>query len=215
MRHVAPSTGTGLRGLYAITSETVCRSPGRLVAAVAEALGGGARLIQYRDKWNDAATRERNAHALRGLCHQLQALLIINDDPQLADAVDADGVHLGAADAPLAAARALLGADAIIGVSCSNSLERAHAAQAAGANYVAFGRFFASRTKPDAPAAEPALLLRARSELQLPICVIGGITPANAPPLLAAGADLVAAVEGVFGAADIEAAAREYSRLFG
>lgn len=216
MRHVAPALDArGLRGLYAITSEAVCRSPDRLVAAAAEALAGGARLLQYRDKWNDPATRLRNAHALRGLCHQQQALLIVNDDPLLAEASDADGVHLGASDAPLAAARARLGPDAIIGVSCANSLERARAAAAAGASYVAFGRFFDSRTKPDAPPATLETLRQARAELSLPICVIGGITPANAAPLLAAGADMVAAVEGVFGAADVAAAAAEYSRLFG
>lgn len=216
MKHVAPVLPrNGLRGLYAITSEAICRSPGALIAAAAEALAGGARLLQYRDKWNDPATRLRQAHALRGLCHQQGALLIINDDPALAEAADADGVHLGASDAPLAAARARLGADAIIGVSCSNSLERARAAAAAGASYIAFGRYFDSQTKPDAPQAGIELLRQARAELALPICVIGGLTPANAGPLVAAGADLVAAVEGIFGQADVTAAAREYSRLFG
>jgi len=215
MRHVVPVMGgRGLRGLYAITSEDICRSPSRLVAAAAEALAGGARLLQYRDKWNDAATRLRNAHILRGLCHEQQALLIVNDDPMLAEATDADGVHLGASDAPLAAARARLGPDAIIGVSCANSLERARAAAAAGASYVAFGRFFDSRTKPDAPPATIETLRQARAELQIPICVIGGLTPANAAPLVAAGADMVAAVEGVFGAADVAAAAQAYQQCF-
>lgn len=215
MRHLPPLAGAPLRGLYAITSEAICRSPDRLVAAAAEALAGGARLIQYRDKWHDAATRERNAHALRGLCHEFGALLIVNDDPALAEAVDADGVHVGASDASLAEARRRLGSRAIIGVSCANSLERARAAQAAGASYVAFGRFFDSSTKPDAPQADLALLRAARTEIQLPICVIGGLLPSNTGALIAAGADMAAAVEGVFGTADIEAAAREYSRLFG
>ena len=215
MKHLPPLAGAPLRGLYAITSEAICRSPDRLVAAAAEALAGGARLIQYRDKWHGAATRERNAHALRGLCHEFGALFIVNDDPVLAEAVDADGVHVGTADTPLAEARRRLGPDAIIGVSCSNSLERARAAQAAGASYVAFGRFFESGTKPDAPQADIALLRAARAEIRLPICVIGGLLPSNAGPLVGAGADMAAAVEGVFGAPDIEAAAREYSRLFG
>jgi thiamine-phosphate pyrophosphorylase len=214
MKHLPPLSAP-LRGLYAITSEAICRSPDRLVASAAEALAGGARLIQYRDKWHDAATRERNAHALRGLCHEFGALFIVNDDPALAEAVDADGVHVGTADAPLAEARRRLGPRAIIGVSCSNSLERARAAAAAGASYVAFGRFFESGTKPDAPQADLALLRAARTELALPICVIGGLLPSNTPPLIAAGADMAAAVEGVFGAPDIETAAREYSRLFG
>lgn len=203
-----------LRGLYAITAQAQCASTPELIAAVEDALQGGARLIQYRDKWNDAATRERNAHALLGLCHAHDALLLINDDVALAERSGADGVHLGAADAPLAEARARLGAEAVIGVTCSNSLERALTAQSGGASYVAFGRFFASRTKPDAPAAPLELLTQARAQIHLPLCVIGGLTPDNAASLIAQGADMVAAVEGVFGTSNIEAAARAYSRLF-
>lgn len=203
-----------LTGLYAITSEAVCRSTDRLVAAVGDALAGGACLIQYRDKWNSPAQRRYNAHALHGLCHAHHALLIINDDPQLAAAAGADGVHLGAGDPPIAEARALLGPDAVIGVTCSGSLARAEAAQAAGASYVAFGRFFASRTKPDAPPAALELLETARAALDIPICAIGGLTPDNAREVIARGADLVAAVEGIFGADDIAAAARAYRRCF-
>lgn len=215
MRHPLPRNhGERLRGLYAITSQAICTSDDRLVAAVADALSGGARLVQYRDKWNPPDQRRRNAHALRGLCHAQGALLIINDDPELAEAVEADGVHLGAADPPIAAARARLGPDAIIGVTCSGSLARAEAAAAAGASYVAFGRFYPSRTKPNAPPAPLSILAEARTALALPVCAIGGLTPANAASVIAAGADLVAAVEGLFGAADIEAVAREYSRLF-
>ncbi|HWU68069.1 MAG TPA: thiamine phosphate synthase [Stenotrophobium sp.] len=205
---------SALRGLYAVSSETLCRSAADLLAGAAQALSGGAALIQYRDKWNDAATRARHAHALLGLCREYGAMLIINDDVELAARCGADGVHVGAGDTPLAEARARLGPEAVIGVSCSNSLERALAAQDGGADYIAFGRYFPSRTKPDAPAADAGLLPAARTRLRLPVCVIGGITPDNAPALIAQGADLVAAVEGVFGAADIEAAARAYARLF-
>jgi thiamine-phosphate pyrophosphorylase len=215
MRNISPQPDTGrLRGLYAVTSEAICRSPDRLIAAAEEALSGGARLLQYRDKWNSRQQRERNAHALLGLCHAHAVRLIINDDPELAIDVGADGVHVGASDTPLARARELLGPDAIIGVSCAGSLERARAAQAGGASYVAFGRFFDSRTKPDAPPAALSLLGLARQQLQIPVCAIGGITPQLAPQVLLAGAELIAAVDGVFGAASIEAAAREYSRLF-
>ncbi|MGH8506235.1 MAG: thiamine phosphate synthase [Stenotrophobium sp.] len=212
-RHAHPHT-SALRGLYAITSETLCRSAADLLAGVAQALSGGAALIQYRDKWHDAATRTRHAHALLGLCHEYGALLIINDDVELAADCGADGVHLGAGDTPLSEARARLGPDAIIGVSCANSLERALAAQDDGADYIAFGRYFPSRTKPDAPAAAADLLPAAHARLHLPVCVIGGITPANAAALISQGADLVAAVEGVFGTADIEQAARAYAQLF-
>lgn len=202
------------RGLYAITSEALCASPERLLGGVAAALRGGAVLIQYRDKWSTVTERERNARELQRLCTQFQTPLIINDGPPafVADG-GFDGLHLGLSDAELTTARRQL-AHHIIGVSCANSLERALAAQSAGASYVAFGRFYPSRTKPDAPPAAIELLRAARDKLKIPVCAIGGITPANAAPLLLAGADLIAAVDGVFGAANIEDAARAYSRLF-
>ena len=203
-----------LRGLYAVSSQTLCCAPDRLIAAVHAALDGGARLIQYRDKWNDSATRRDNATRLRALCHPRRALLIINDDVELALNSGADGVHLGAADAPLDMARARLGDQAIIGVTCSNSLERASAAEAGGASYVAFGRFFASQTKPEAPPASMELLIQAKNALHVPICAIGGITPDNAAAVLAAGADMVAAVEGVFGSNAIKDVTQRYSALF-
>jgi thiamine-phosphate pyrophosphorylase len=203
-----------LRGLYAITSEAVCRDSATLLAAAEEALAGGARLLQYRDKWNGAAMRERHAHALLGLCHEHGALFIVNDDVELALSCGADGVHVGNTDASLAQARARLGAQTVIGVSCAGSIDRALAAQAGGASYVAFGRFFDSRTKPGAPQAAQALLTQARPLLRIPVCAIGGVTPDNAGDLIARGTDMVAAVEGVFGAANIEQAARRYAKLF-
>jgi thiamine-phosphate pyrophosphorylase len=201
-----------LRGLYAITSATL--GPGALPRAVEAALSGGARLIQYRDKHADAAQRRQTARMLLDLCRAHNALFIVNDDVELALAVGADGVHLGQGDLPLREARRRLGGLATIGVSCGNVLERAVAAQDGGASYVAFGRFFASRTKPDAPPAEPALLREARARLHVPICAIGGITPANGAALVEAGASMLAAVEGVFGVSDIADAARAYARLF-
>ena len=203
-----------LRGLYAITSAELCRQPPLLAAAVAAALTGGARLIQYRDKENAPREREALARELLVLCRARGAQLIINDDLALAERIGADGVHLGARDAPLRDARRRLGAAPLIGVSCANQLERALDAQQGGASYVAFGRFFPSRTKPEAPQAELPLLRQARAALSIPICAIGGMTPQNAPAVIAAGADLVAAVDGVFGALDVAAAARSYARLF-
>ena len=203
-----------LRGLYAITSEAICRDQPGLITAVECALDGGAALIQYRDKWNTPIVRNRYARTLTALCHARHVPLIINDDPQLAADCGADGVHLGASDATFERARVLLGSAAIIGVTCGNRIERAVDAQEAGASYVSFGRFFASRTKPEAPPAEPSLLLQARPRVHIPMCAIGGLTPANAAPLIAAGADLIAAVGGVFGAPDVEAAAQAYSQLF-
>ncbi|HEY0973624.1 MAG TPA: thiamine phosphate synthase [Solimonas sp.] len=202
-----------LRGLYAITSEALCREPARLAPAVAAALRGGAVLIQYRDKWNAPAQREALARTLLRLCRQQGARLIVNDDAALAARIGADGVHLGANDGDLRAARRLLGPDAVVGATCGDSLARARAAADDGASYVAFGRYFPSRTKPDAPPAQLETL-RAAAALGLPRCAIGGLTPHNAPEVIAAGADLVAAIGGVFDAPDIETAARAYVACF-
>lgn len=200
-------------GLYAITDQRE-EATTQLVRRVEQAILGGARLIQYRDKQTDPARHHERASALLGLCRRHAVALIINDDAALAAAIGAHGVHLGAGDASITAARKQLGTGAIIGASCYNSLERARAAVAGGADYVAFGRFFASHSKPDAVPAGPALLTQARHELPVPIVAIGGITPANGASLVAAGANLLAVIQGVFGQPDVQAAARAYARLF-
>ena len=202
------------RGLYAITSEAVCSEPARLLRAVAAALHGGAKLIQYRDKRSDAITRRCNAQLLQALCREAAVPLLINDGPvEFVVQGGFDGMHLGSSDGDLAPARAQC-PQTLIGATCGQSLARAEAAVQAGASYVAFGAFYPSATKPDAQHAPLALLTAARTALTVPICAIGGITPANAAPLIAAGAHYIAAIEGVFGAPDIEAAARAYARLF-
>lgn len=206
-----------LSGLYAITPDVLIGDPDRLCEMVEAALQGGAALLQYRDKRGDASIREHNARALNDLCRRHGAALIINDDLQLAEKVAAAGVHLGANDGSIAEARRRLGPAAIIGATCGPSLERGRRAAEAGASYIAFGRFFPSRTKPDAPGAEFVVLRQAHEQLQLPICAIGGVTPENGRSLLDAGADLLAAVEGVFGHRDpeqVRRAAAEYVRLF-
>jgi len=139
--------------------------------------------------------------------------LIVNDDPRLAWDIGADGVHLGQDDPPYEEARALLGPEATLGVSCYNSLDRAVSAQRIGADYVAFGRFFPSKTKPRAKQAPLALLREARRQLSIPIVAIGGITPENGSALIEAGADRVAVIEGVFGQPDPEAAGCPYTGL--
>lgn len=200
-------------GLYAITDSRLTRDL-PVEIAVEHALRGGACVIQYREKVADSDVRERVAARLAGVCRARGVPLIINDDIELAARCGAAGVHLGGSDSPVELARERLGDDAIVGASCYNSLERARAAVAAGADYVAFGRFYPSRSKPAAVAADPGLLTRAQQELGVPLVAIGGITPANGAALLAAGADLLAAIEGVFGAGNIAAAARAYTELF-
>jgi thiamine-phosphate pyrophosphorylase len=201
-----------LRGLYAITPAGL--TPALLLERVAAALHGGAAFIQYRDKQGDAVQRLASARALRTLCHRFGARLIINDDLALALAVDADGVHLGGGDGDLAVARQALAPGKLLGASCYADFERARAAQAAGADYVAFGALYPSPTKPCARLAPRALLARCRAELGVAVCAIGGITLANAPPLLAAGADLLAVISDLFEAPDIAGRAAAYQRLF-
>lgn len=202
-----------LRGLYAITDPHLCPDE-VLVHRVEQALTGGCRLLQYRDKRCDQVLRQQLAGRLLTLCRQHQALLIINDDLQLAHKIGAHGVHLGKHDPDPLTARALLGDAAIIGVSCYNRLDLAQEAAALGVDYVAFGRFFPSRSKPDAVDAESALLRQARNLMDLPLVAIGGITPENGAPLIAAGADMLAVIHGLFGQPDVRTASRRLSKLF-
>lgn len=196
-------------GLYAITDGP---RPD-LLAAVEAALRGGVRVVQYRDKTTDAARRLSEARALVELCHRHVVPLIVNDDVELAAQSGADGVHLGEDDADLTQARARLGANAIVGVSCYDSLDRARDLAAAGADYLAFGAFFPSPSKHTTRRATPQLL-RDAAEFGKPRVAIGGITADNAPPLIDAGADFLAVISAVFGAPDIEAAARRFPPLF-
>lgn len=199
-------------GLYAITPQIP--DLGTLCRLVEQALEGGAAAVQYRDKSHDATRRREQAAALAALCRSHGALFIVNDDVDLAAAVDADGVHLGRDDAAIVTARRVLGSQRIIGVSCYDSLELALQARAGGADYLAFGSFFASPTKPAAVRAPLSLLRVARREVGLPLVAIGGITAQNAPAVIAAGADAVAVISALFDAADVRAAARRLSGLF-
>lgn len=197
-------------GLYAIT-QTENKSPDVVVLEVEAALRGGARAIQYRDKQpHDAVAL---AQRLVELCRRYAVPLIINDDADLALRVGADGVHLGQDDSSIEAARAKLGADAIIGVSCYDSVERAAAAEAQGATYAAFGRFFPSQSKPLASPAHLDTLRQAKSRLHIPIVAIGGILSENGALLLEAGADVLAVIGGVFDH-DPEGSARRFQALF-
>ncbi len=199
--------------LYAITDSQLL--PGdKLFYAVADALKGGCKLVQYRDKSSDHARRVFEAKSLLNLCNQHQAQLLINDDVQLAQEVGAHGVHLGQGDTSPVAARLILGSSAIIGVTCHDSLELAQQAIKDSANYIAFGRFFPSNTKPDARPAPISLISEARARFgQIPLTVIGGITLENGKQLLDAGADLLAVCHSLFSAEDITAQARKFIEL--
>ncbi|KLD77414.1 thiamine phosphate synthase [Xanthomonas hyacinthi] len=199
------------RGVYLITPDEADGE--RLLARVAPLLGHGPTWLQYRNKRADAAQRLAQATALQALCAHAGVPLIVNDAVALAQAVGAAGVHLGEDDADLAAARAALGADALIGASCYDDLALARAAAAAGASYVAFGAFFPTRSKVTTRRADPGLL-RDAATLGLPRVAIGGLTPDNGRALVAAGADLLAVISGVFDAADPRAALAAYRACF-
>ena len=206
-----PNRNSPIKGLYAITPDET--DTAELLRKVRLVLLGGARVLQYRNKAADAVLRLEQARALRKLTQGFSVPLIINDDAMLAEQVDADGVHLGGEDGSVAAARAVLRSGKLIGVSCYNRMPLAHEAVRQGADYVAFGSFFASAVKPGAVAASPVLLRQARREIERPLVAIGGITPHNGAQLLEAGADALAVISAVFGAADIQDAARQFANL--
>ena len=175
--------------------------------------------MQFRDKLSDAPERVVRARALRDLTRRFGARLLINDDLALARLIDADGVHLGKDDGNLVVTRAILGPEKILGASCYADFAAAQHAVAAGAEYVAFGAVYPSLTKPGAAVATVDLFFQAKTRLTAAAtCAIGGITVANAPPLIAAGADLLAVITDLFSAsgdsAKITARATAYQRLF-
>ncbi len=209
-----------LRGLYAITpdaGEDV--DDASLAAAVDAALRGGAVAVQYRDKRAAPDRRRTRAEALAAVCRRHRRPLIVNDHEALATSIDGAGLHVGSDDCDddaLAALRDRLGPDRILGVSCYRSVDRARAAVAAGADYVAFGSLFPSTTKPHAPPA-PLGLFREARDLGVPLVGIGGITRGNVASLVAAGCDATAVIGDLFGgdAAEVESRARAFAAAFG
>ena len=205
-----------IHGLYAITDPALI--PDRQLLPAAEAaLRGGARLLQYRDKTATPAQRRHRASQLQTLCRQYGALFLVNDDPALAAEIEADGVHIGQSDGGIARARQRLGPDKIIGVTCHGDLTLAEQAAEGGADYVAFGRFFPSRTKPQAPPADSAILQQARKQLAIPLVAIGGIDAENGGRLLEQGADALAVIHALFSSPapeHVEQAARRLAALF-
>lgn len=201
-----------ISGLYAVTPD---EADTRLLAGkVRDALSGGVTFVQYRNKIAGAALRLEQAGVLCELCHQHDARLIINDHLDLALETGADGLHLGGEDGSVAAARNRLGPHKIVGASCYNLLQSALHAEREGADYVAFGSFFASGIKPGAVHAPLDLLREAKQRLSVPVVAIGGITHANAPQLIAAGADSVAVISALFAAPDVKLAAYQFNAFF-
>jgi len=201
-----------LSGLYVI-ADAECISKNEIISKTEEVLIAGVKILQYRDKVNSQKDRYKIAEQLRRLTRDHACLLLINDDAQLAQSIEADGVHLGKDDISIEQARELLGSDKIIGASCYALFENAKAAISASADYIAFGSFYSSATKPYAPKAKITLLTKAKQQYKTPICAIGGITPLNATNVLAAGADMIAVISAVFNASSPKQAVQEYLSL--
>ncbi|SDH50948.1 thiamine phosphate synthase [Nitrosomonas sp. Nm132] len=202
----------GINGLYAITpdiADTV-----QLCAMTQQILLAGVQYVQYRNKIADSILRLHQARALARLCKQHNVFFIINDHYDLAIEVDADGVHVGKEDIAICDARNYLGQNKIIGVSCYNQLELALEAERQGADYVAFGAFFHSKTKTNTVRASTDLLSEAKNKLGIPIVAIGGITLANAASLINHGSDSIAVSHGLYGAQNIRSVAKNFTQLF-
>jgi thiamine-phosphate pyrophosphorylase len=192
-----------IQGLYAITPDTFNTEV--LCEKVTYVLRGGATLVQYRNKSADASLRLRQATALLALCRSFNVPLIINDHLDLCAQIDADGLHLGATDCDLGAARRLLGEHKILGASCYNRVDLVVQAEAAGASYAAFGACFSSDTKPEAVNAPFSLFAEAKQKTSIPLVAIGGITLENATQAIDAGASAIAVVGALFDAENIAA----------
>jgi thiamine-phosphate pyrophosphorylase len=201
-----------IKGLYGITPETTDTE--RLLTMVEQALEGGASVIQYRSKSDDTALRHEQASELVQLCHRYRVPLIVNDDIRLAALTEADGVHLGHEDLGLKEARINLGQETIVGVSCYQDLARALRLEREGADYVAFGSFYSSPTKPHATPCPLSVLTESKKHLLVPVVAIGGITMENANTLVDAGADAVAVISALFNVPDIRTSAAQFSSLF-
>ena len=220
----SPVTGSGveempvdphrnLHGLYVIT-DTHLIPRARLVETVEAAVRGGASMVQLREKSTPQEEIVRLGRALLAVTRRYGALLIVNDHPTVAREIGADGVHVGREDPPVSEARAILGPQAIIGASCYGEVTRAVDAEQAGADYVAFGTPFPSPTKSKRTDLPLSIFQEAKQRVRVPVFAIGGITVDNVRLVLEAGADGIAVVSGVFGAPDVEAAARALAQLF-
>jgi len=202
-----------LKGLYAISDENLI-SEENFEQAITSALQGGCKIIQYRDKSDNQKKRLQQATQLQTLCTQHNAICIINDDITLAQAIDADGVHLGKDDVSIAQARKILGENCLIGISCYNDLALALEAEKNHADYVAFGAMFSSPTKPDAKQASPQLIAEAKKQLHIPVCAIGGITEKNIQQVVTQGADMVAVISTLFASENIKTTASVLAQKF-
>ena len=201
-----------IRGLYAITPDSVDLNT--LIQKTQLAIEGGAFMVQYRSKILNRDVKMQQCAAILRLCREYDVPCIVNDDVEMCRILKADGVHLGENDDNIAEVRRILGEDSIIGSSCYDQLNRAKQAQKEGASYVAFGAVFPTPTKPNAPRATLELLREAKSEIQIPIVAIGGITMNNAHDVIETGIDAIAVITNLYESNSIKETAETLSQMF-
>ncbi len=201
-----------IKGLYAITPDSADLNT--LIQKTQLAIEGGAFMVQYRSKIHDRDVKMQQCAAILRLCREYDVPCIVNDDVEICRVLKADGVHLGEKDDNIAEVRHILGEDAIIGSSCYDQLNRAKQAQKEGASYVAFGAVFPTPTKPNAPRATLELLRKAKSEIQIPIVAIGGITMNNAHDVIETGIDAIAVITNLYESNSIKETAETLSQMF-
>ena len=185
-----------LQGLYVITDEILTPDT-TVVDQVRDALAAGADIVQYRNKTADDDTVETVCRRLQALCREYGIPFIIDDRPELAAKIAADGLHIGKDDMPIAEARSIF-KKGIIGVSCYGSVRKALEAEEAGADYVAFGSFYPSPTKPHSGIVNPSVLAKAKTQLDLPVCAIGGINLLNIHEISALEPEMICVVSAAF-----------------
>lgn len=205
-------TNPKISRLYAITPDL--ENTDDLLNRTRQVLEGGARLIQYRNKLAGDILLREQARLLLQLCRKYQVPLIINDHLDLAIEIDADGLHVGQDDVSVAKARNQLGWNKIVGASCYNNLDLALQAEREGADYVAFGAFFSSLTKPNALSVPADLVHQAKKKVSVPIVGIGGIKLTNAKTVILAGCAAIAVCNDLFQTENIKVTATQFSQLF-
>ncbi len=201
-----------ISGLYAITPEL--ENTWNLLDKTRQALEGGAKLIQYRNKSANRILLREQARLLLQLCREYEIPLIINDYLDLAMEIDADGLHVGQHDAAILEARDQLGCNKIIGASCYNNLDQAIRAEKEGADYVAFGAFFPSLTKPNTVSVTVNLIGEAKKKITVPIVGIGGIRLTNARMVIQSGCAAIAVCNDLFQSENVKVKAARYAQLF-
>ena len=201
-----------IKGLYAITPDSADLNT--LIQKTQLAIEGGAFMVQYRSKILNRDVKMQQCAAILRICREYDIPCIVNDDVEMCRVLEADGVHLGENDDNIAEVRRILGEDSIIGSSCYDQLNRAKQAQKEGASYVAFGAVFTTPTKPNAPRATLELLREAKSEIQIPIVAIGGITMNNAHDVIETGIDAIAVITCLYESNSIKETAETFSQMF-